>query len=169
MNDALALQPLDMDHFKTPRRKIADRIVFDDRIVGRQKGHALGAAELESLFRGLGAHRHIDTGNTLKMIEKGKAAFLTAHIALRTHTQDQVIHQRFFQAAHRIIEVRRHVPHDDFPVGVRANLLIGNVIPVDGIDDAFRRISIISFSTFTLGPGVMIPITPRGPIAFTYR
>src|SRR5882757_924027 len=31
------------------------------------------------------------------------------------------------------------------------------------------RMSIISFSTTTFGPGVMTPMTPRGPIALRYR
>ena len=49
-----------------------------------------------------------------------------------------MIDQALVQAAHRVFQVRHDVPHDEFPIGVRRDLLIGHVIAVDGVDDAFR-------------------------------
>ena len=69
---------------------------------------------------------------------KREAPFLAAHVALRTHPENQMIDQALVQAAYRVFQVRHDVPHDEFPIRVRADLLIGHVVAVDGVDHAFR-------------------------------
>ena len=79
-----------------------------------------------------------------------------------------MIDQALVQAAHRVFQVRHDVPHDEFPIVVRGDLLVRHVVAVDGVDHAFRPHVHHFVLDVTFGPGVMMPITPRGPIAFTY-
>ena len=122
--------------FETARGEVVDGILLNHRVVRREEGNAFRTAELERLLGRLGAHGHVDARELLQLLEQREASLLAPHVALRAHAEDQVINQALVQAAHRVLEVRHDVLHDQFPVGVRADLLVRHVVAVDGVDHA---------------------------------